>query len=667
MHATGLPVTIRTSALPPPVATTGTLACRVLLLLLVTASVTHGAGDAKRKARPNEASPGSAKSAPAKTHAPPQTRPRRESPIVRFAQGQTDITLPLTPAGDFLLVDTGINGKAAGRFIVDTGSSVTLLDKAVARRLGLPAVAKSRPRGIGRDTGLDVVELRRLVLGPAGAPPDAKASADGHLALALDLTSTNLSQGFEVAGVLASDFLRGQPFTLDLRERTLTLYDPQHFTPPAGDGVAEHRLQLRDGLLPATPGRVQDVPGWLLVDTGFAGELFLHARFVNLNHELLEAGHITNAYTPTFRGQAAGYETRLRSAEVLGRPAAGRSVWCRFNRDEGPAALDLERATAGVAGLGMMRDARITFDYAGGRIWSQWPAEEDDEEALLRRLLRDEADDVAGVTALMRAAARGREPVVRALLEQGADANAASKSGGLTPLMYAATSGRANVIDALIAGGADANAKAAHLGSTALHFAASAGHLQATQALLTGGATADVADTIGTTPLFRAAEGSHLALVELLLANGAEVDAKVQEGQYTPLVVAATRRDAKVVAALLRAGARVDAKGDDRITPLIAAARAGQAEAARLLLQSGARADARDSEGRTALMYAARLGNLEIIRALLEAGADPGLQSPDGKTAADYAADRNLNALRVLRQQSGQRESGAAAEVPSQE
>ena len=73
-----------------------------------------------------------------------------------------------------------------------------------------------------------------------------------------------------------------------------------------------------------------------------------------------------------------------------------------------------------------------------------------------RRAVVDAKDDRRGQTALMWAAAEGHAPVVRALLDAGADPRARVPSG-LTPLLFAVREGRLDAVRVLLAAGADAN------------------------------------------------------------------------------------------------------------------------------------------------------------------------------------------------------------------
>ena len=84
--------------------------------------------------------------------------------------------------------------------------------------------------------------------------------------------------------------------------------------------------------------------------------------------------------------------------------------------------------------------------------------------------------DCAGRTALIIAARKGRDPVVKALCNAGASLNLQSTKLGDTALIVAAAAGHVGVVQTLIKAGAEVDFQSTEAGITALIAAASAGH-----------------------------------------------------------------------------------------------------------------------------------------------------------------------------------------------
>jgi uncharacterized protein len=267
------------------------------------------------------------------------------------------------------------------------------------------------------------------------------------------------------------------------------------------------------------------------------------------------------------------------------------------------------------------------------------------------------------------AAMRGDREAVRALLKQGADANA-PRGDGMTALHIAAQRGDADLAAMLIYAGANASA-VTRIGSyTALHVASQSGSVPVVEALLNAGADVKArTTTTGVTPLHLAAEAGSSAVITALLDHGAEIDAKEAEWGQTPLIFAAANNRVEAIRTLLARGAdpRVATKAID-IAHELALGRAALAlqkkilettvpkgqqptasqaqasiHAARDLLASG-KIPPKDPTpvddsirpgfdpeeinppvatkgGLTALLHAARQGHIDAAKALLDGGA----------------------------------------------
>ena len=122
--------------------------------------------------------------------------------------------------------------------------------------------------------------------------------------------------------------------------------------------------------------------------------------------------------------------------------------------------------------------------------------------------------------ALLNASGRGHLDVVRLLLENGADVNAADISGN-TALMRASENGHTDVVRLLLEKGVDVNAVYNH-GETALMRASAWGHLDAVRLLLEKGADVNAVNDYGETALMLASREGHLDVVKLLETYGAK-------------------------------------------------------------------------------------------------------------------------------------------------
>jgi ankyrin repeat protein len=154
------------------------------------------------------------------------------------------------------------------------------------------------------------------------------------------------------------------------------------------------------------------------------------------------------------------------------------------------------------------------------------------------------------------AAMRGEWTVVRALLEKGADVNAA-QGDGMTALHWAARAGEAQATAMLLHAGANIRATTRLGGYTPLLLASQMGHAVAIQLLLQAGADAKSATSNGATALMLASASGAVDAVKALLTAGADVNAKEPSRQETALMFATAGNRLDVMKALIRAGADV--------------------------------------------------------------------------------------------------------------
>jgi ankyrin repeat protein len=175
---------------------------------------------------------------------------------------------------------------------------------------------------------------------------------------------------------------------------------------------------------------------------------------------------------------------------------------------------------------------------------------------------------------------------------------------------------------ALLAQGADANAADAD-GTAALSWAVNAGNQLIAAALLDAGADASATNRFGLGPLYLASENGNAEMLKVLLKHGADPNTALPDGE-TALMTAARTGDTAAIAVLLAAGADVNAAESGKgQTALMWAAAENNADAVSALIAAGADLQARSTGGEfDALSFAVRAGALEATRALLAAGAD---------------------------------------------
>jgi ankyrin repeat protein len=234
---------------------------------------------------------------------------------------------------------------------------------------------------------------------------------------------------------------------------------------------------------------------------------------------------------------------------------------------------------------------------------------------------------------LLEATQQANPSDVRALLAEGADANARAADGS-TPLIYAAHFGDSASVQALL--GAQGNPNLTNrYGVGPMHEAALRADAGLLRILVDGGAEIDLALPQGETPLMLASRTSGVDAVRLLIEHGAKVNVVEQWQGQTPLMYAAAHDRSEVAAVLIAAGADVDVRTPRNELP-------ERMPAVRYFVEIPV-------AGFTPVMFAARHGALSTLRVLIEAGADLDAKTPEGFSPIVIALDNlHFDAAKVL-------------------
>jgi ankyrin repeat protein len=533
------------------------------------------------------------------------------------------ITLPLITSRGTPHVRATVNGQT-GLFVVDTGSSQTHIYRDVIAKWGLHAIASKSVNTFEGIKKTDLIVLNELLLGSIRirSMPAFIAASDSYK-LKADQT----------LGVLGMDVLGRQPFAIDFRKKTLTLYEPETFVPPASKAYAL-RANVDD---PRILAAVQGHEGWFQIDTGYDDTVLLSQAFAEQFQDLVFDRPQVHLHA-VWADKTDSYGTRWDSSDIFGEHLreenGGYDVAGRFGSH-----------SAGLIGTVHFRESILTIDMASRRAWREILPPED-LDTLLHRLKGKNDRDISEPSPLQGATSLKRLDAVKALLDGGESPND-TDIFRVTPLMVAAARGLPEMVDLLLKNGAKVDATSRYGGYSAEHFAARFGRLGTLDRLITGGADVNQAADWGKTPLFLAAEAGHIELVKLLLDHGAKVDAPLVTGE-TPLLAASNNGDAALVKLLLEHKADANGVGAGG-TCLTYACYSASPACVKLLLAYGANPTRRGSKGTLPLMAAAWIGSrdaAECIRLLLRAGADPTVKTepseafPNGRTALEMAIER---------------------------
>lgn len=556
-------------------------------------------------------------------HAAAEDAPARENAIT-LPPSADHVTIPLARHFDVPTVAVTIAGQDAGRFLIDTGSPHTIVDIKLAHRLRLPTV--SPPASLAPDSPQPplAAELRQVTLG--GVP------AGSRFAFVREIEGL----GPGITGILGTGILRDTPFTLDLRNSTLTFYRASAIPPELKLRGTPTALQLDDGY-PVIRATLDGRPGRFALDTASTGLALTVTDAFALRDQDIKPQRRLGPDTSPDAGR-----TRFDRLDLPGKSLTG--IWGNLVERHTAAGQRVPRTCVGVLGPRALRDARITMDFANERAWLEWPPDED-TATYVARLLDEERTQPGTLAPIGRAIDDNRPDALRALIEKGADPNTVPTWGAAA---CARAAGSPDLLRLLLAHDADASAIGPD-GRPVLLAATDAGNAESLRLLLAAGAPADAATPGGYTPLHRAAEVDDLAILEALLAAHANPNTAVKDGT-TPLMLAALNGSARALDTLLAHHPDLAARTELGYTALHAAAMSRRPAIVRRLIDAGADVNAPATDGSTPLVVAALEDDPDVIAALLAAGARPDARLTSGMTPLAVAVSRgHTRAVDALR------------------
>lgn len=244
-------------------------------------------------------------------------------------------------------------------------------------------------------------------------------------------------------------------------------------------------------------------------------------------------------------------------------------------------------------------------------------------QALLKAGARVDEPSRLGVRPLHLAVDNADIAAVRLLLSAGADPNSTDGQGE-TCLILAARTGRDDIVDALLEHGAEVDKRDEGFAQTALMVAAREGHASIVRRLLALGAKVDAQTRAGKTPAWRLPSQNAGSKGAGIIRGGwpDRGERDTIPGAKTALLYAARQDHADIVRMLLDAGAPIEQADADGVTPLLIAVLNGAFESARVLVERGANVNAMDWYGQTPLFSAIDWRNLDVPGPTRDNGVD---------------------------------------------
>lgn len=263
----------------------------------------------------------------------------------RTSFGSPLVMLPAQRIGHFLVIETKWDRHGPYRFLVDTGSSVSLISPALARRY--PGWGAANPGPRVRVAGADgtVLELaptsvRRIELG--------EAQFDDVPVLIYDCAALSAHLGVRIDGVLGFPLFRETVLTLDYPGSRVILQ------PAKTEARVPGSIVKFDGArkTPVIPVQLGDRTLLALIDSGSDATFSLNP--VGLNPEFA-FGPVAGGVVGTLAGDSPQQTGRLAATLAVGDYRLPQPI------------VDLSDTLSAI-GAGLLRHFTVTFDQANDRV-----------------------------------------------------------------------------------------------------------------------------------------------------------------------------------------------------------------------------------------------------------------------------------------------------------
>lgn len=191
-----------------------------------------------------------------------------------FPDGQSEVTIPMDYKSGHIVLTIAINGKQYS-VILDSGASTNIFHLPLMEEHQFTSVGSLPAMGV---SGFDEITLYKTDSINIGA-----LTLYGLVAGAMDLS--NVFKAFTVqqdnfGGILGYDFLARYPVLIDYQDETITIFNPDNFTPDSG-GVTLDFYQTM--LVPTITAAINGVHGEFVVDLGNSFGVILNPGFVEKN------------------------------------------------------------------------------------------------------------------------------------------------------------------------------------------------------------------------------------------------------------------------------------------------------------------------------------------------------------------------------------------------
>lgn len=276
--------------------------------------------------------------------------PPLPTPVITVADNAQPIPFELF-RGNRIVIAARINGHDTD-VLLDTGASMSTLDRDYARSIGIPEGFKIQAKGVGGVTEAELVSGVTLSVGGFQA---SNASVG-----VMDLTALERSIGRPISGIVGRDFFNATVVSIDWAKKQIRVHSPEAFRPAADARPLELTKKGPFNTIPISIGGAP--PTEALLDVGNGGSLVVSRSYLNGHPDI--AGLRSAAFqTGGVGGMRSARLTTIPQVALAGVTFVNvPAVLAEAGNDDDPTQMTN-------VGVGLLRQFKVDLDLGRGRIF----------------------------------------------------------------------------------------------------------------------------------------------------------------------------------------------------------------------------------------------------------------------------------------------------------
>jgi hypothetical protein len=253
--------------------------------------------------------------------------------------------------GNRIVVPARINGHET-HVLLDTGASLSTLNRSYARSIGLPQGFKIQAKGAGGDTDAELVSGLTIQLGGYRAQ---NASVG-----VMDLATIERSIGMPITAIVGRDFFNSAVVSIDWAGKRLRISSPDAFRPESGATAVELGKMGPFNTIPVSIAGAPAIPA--LLDLGNGGALALPRTYWGGRPELASL----RSAASTVGGVGGMHAAR---AALVPQVTLAGATFASVPALLSESGNDSDPAQMANVGIGLLRQFKVDFDLGRGRIF----------------------------------------------------------------------------------------------------------------------------------------------------------------------------------------------------------------------------------------------------------------------------------------------------------